>query len=270
MLIEFPTKFNSSQRLSEDDFIEIIEYGIPQSWRAKMVEQSFIPVQHMLAEIIEFCEKMEYAEEMISTPNSNKNNSYQGKTGQNAEADPSGGDSNTGSLKNAKPSQGSVKRRRERHQSYAESNGGDGCCLHANATDHMTGECRVLLAQAKRMRAVWDAQPRENLVKRQKTNNNNSKQGNGNQRTYKKTSNGDFHTLLNQAERIKDSLERAIRQQETSSGKRKTREFEDERNDEDFSEHQDSDNFVFELDQQSLSDNEHMMSHDLSDDQSHE
>jgi len=55
-----------------------------------------------------------------------------------------------------------------------------------------------------------------------------------------------------------------------SSGKRKTREFEDERNDEDFSEHQDSDNFVFELDQQSLSDNEHMTSHDLSDDQSHE
>ena len=34
MLIELPTKFNSSQRLSEDDFIEIIEYGIPQSWRA--------------------------------------------------------------------------------------------------------------------------------------------------------------------------------------------------------------------------------------------
>ena len=134
----------------------------------------------------------------------------------------------------------------------------------------MTGECRVLLAQAKRMRAVWDAQPRENSAKRQKTNNNNSKQGNGNPRTYKKTSNGDFHTLLNQAERIKDSLERAIHQQETSSGKRQTREFEDERNDEDFSEHQDSDNFVFELDQQSLCDNEHMTSHDLSDDQSHE
>ena len=36
-----------------------------------------------------------------------KNNSYQGKSGQNAEADPSGGDLHTGSLQNAKPSPGS-------------------------------------------------------------------------------------------------------------------------------------------------------------------
>lgn len=271
MLLEFPPKFNETQKLSEDDFIEVIEYGIPQSWRAKMVEQGFIPIQHTLAEIIEFCEKMEYAEEMVGTPNKTKNNSYQGKSGQNAEADPSGGDHYTGSLQNAKPSPGSSRKRRERHTSYAESNGGDGCCLHENATDHTTGECRVLLAQAKRMRAVWDAQPREqNSAKRQKTNNNNYSKGNGNKGTYQKKNNGDFHTLLNQTKRIQDSLERAIRQQETSSGKRKTRDFEDERKDEDFSDHQDSDNFVFELDQLSLSDNEHMTSQDLSDDQSHE
>ena len=106
MLVEFPPNFSETQKLSEEDFIEIIEYGIPQSWRAKMVEQGFIPIQHYLAEIIEFCEKMEYAEEMIGTPNKTKNNSYPGRTGQNVEADPSGGDSHMGSLLNAKPSQG--------------------------------------------------------------------------------------------------------------------------------------------------------------------
>ena len=94
--------------------------------------------------------------------------------------------------------------------------------------------------QAKRMRAIWDTQPREQKsAKRQKTNNNNYSKGNGNKGTYQKKNNGDFHTLLNQTKRIQDSLERVIRQQETSSGKRKTRDFEDERKDEDFSDHQD-------------------------------
>ena len=219
MLVEFPPKFNESQKLTEEDFIELIEYGIPQSWRAKMVEQGFIPIQHTLAEIVEFCEKMEYAEEMIGTPNKPKNNSFERTKGQNAEADPSGGDFNAGSLMNAKPSQGGGRKRRERHISYAESNGFDGCCLHINATDHTTSECRVLLAQAKRMRAVWEAQPREqHSAKRQKTYNNNNN-NNKNKGAYQQKHNGDFHTLLNQVERVKDSLKRAIQQQETTSGK---------------------------------------------------
>jgi hypothetical protein len=111
MLVEFPPKFNETQKLTEEDFIELIEYGIPQSWRAKMVEQGFIPIQHTLAEIVEFCEKMEYAEEMIGTPNKLKNNSFERTKGQNAEADPSGGDFNAGSLMNAKPSQGGGRKK---------------------------------------------------------------------------------------------------------------------------------------------------------------
>jgi hypothetical protein len=60
----------------------------------------------------------------------------------------------------------------------------------------MTGKCHVLLAQAKRMRAVWDAQPREqHLAKRQKMNNNNNKNNNYNYNKggYQKN-NGDFYT----------------------------------------------------------------------------
>ena len=101
-----------------------------------MVEQGFILIQHTLAEIIQFCEKMEYAKEMVGTPNKTKNNSYKGKSGQNTKADPSGGDLHTGSLQNAKPSPESSRKRWERHTSYVESNGGNGCCLHENAMDH--------------------------------------------------------------------------------------------------------------------------------------
>jgi uncharacterized protein YpuA (DUF1002 family) len=83
------------------------------------------------------------------------------------------------------------------------------------------------------MRAVWDAQPKEqHSAKRQKTNNNNNH--NNNKGGYQKKNNGDFHTLLDQVERVKDSLERAIQQQETTSGKRKERDFANERKDEEF------------------------------------
>jgi hypothetical protein len=121
------------------------------------------------------------------------------------------------------------------------------------------------------MRAVWEAQPREqHSAKRQKTYNNNNN-NNKNKGAYQQKHNGDFHTLLNQVERVKDSLKRAIQQQETTSGKRKKRDFDDEQNDEKFLDPRDTDNFVCELDQLSISDDDDQMtSQDLSDKKSHE
>ena len=57
MLSEFPPAFSKIQRISDKDFVEVIEYGIPYSWRAKMAEQGFVPVNHTLTEIVEFCNK---------------------------------------------------------------------------------------------------------------------------------------------------------------------------------------------------------------------
>jgi hypothetical protein len=125
------------------------------------------------------------------------------------------------------------------------------------------------------MRAVWEAQPREqHSAKRQKTNNNNNNNNNNNKGGYQKN-NGDFHTLLDQVERVKDSLERAIQQQQTTTGKRKSRDekqeiFDDERCDEKFLDRLDTDTLVCELDQLSISDDDQMTSQDLSDTKSHE
>jgi hypothetical protein len=55
-----------------------------------MAEHGFIPVNHTLTEIIEFCNKMEYAEQMTGINNSQKNQ----KTGQHAEADSESGEKN--------------------------------------------------------------------------------------------------------------------------------------------------------------------------------
>jgi hypothetical protein len=252
MLSEFPQAFSKIQRISDEDFVEVIEYGIPYSWRAKMAEQGFVPVNHTLTEIVEFCNKMEYAEEMTGINNS-QNNQNNRKTGQHAEADSESGDTYTGAILHAKAPQGVRKKRRERHTSFLESNGSDGCALHQKATDHTTGKCRVLLGQAKKMRAAWDAQPRDKNFQRQKTYNNDKLGGNQN-----KKYNGDFHTLLGKIEQVKESVDKALRQQRTINGKRKIRdetqeEYEEEETNGNFNS---DDNFVCELDQLSLSEDD--------------
>jgi hypothetical protein len=97
MLSEFPPTFSNIQMISDEDFVEAIEYGIPHSSGTKMAEQGFVPVNHTLTEIVEFCNKMEYAEEMTSNNNSQNNQNKQ-KTGQHAKADSASGDTLTGAV----------------------------------------------------------------------------------------------------------------------------------------------------------------------------
>ena len=205
MLSEFPPAFSKIQRFSDEDFVEVVEYGIPHSWRTKMAEHGFVPVNHSIAEIIKFCNKMEYAEEMTGRNNS-QNNQNNRKTGQHAKANSASGETLTGALLHVKTPQRVSKKRWEHHTSFAESNGSNQCALHQKVTDHTMGECCVLLGQAKKMRALWDAQPKDkNSNKRQKIYNND-KYG-GNQNTI---FNGDFHTLLGKIEQVKESVDKAL------------------------------------------------------------
>jgi hypothetical protein len=141
MLSEFPPSFSNTQKISDEDFVEVIECGIPHSWRAKMAEQGFVPVNHdTLTEIIEFCNKMEHAEEMTGINNSQSNR----KIGQHAKADSASGNTHTSAILHVKAPLGVSKKRQEHHTSFLESNGSDGCALCIKATDHTTGECHVL------------------------------------------------------------------------------------------------------------------------------
>ena len=55
MLAEFPPAYSGEQKIHINDFIKIVEYGIPQKWKAEMVRQSYVPTDHHLAEFMEFC-----------------------------------------------------------------------------------------------------------------------------------------------------------------------------------------------------------------------
>ena len=72
MLPEFPPDFDESQKLRPEDVIDILEYGIPTKWKAKMVETGFIPADHSPTEFVEFCERLESAEQMLGLTSVNK------------------------------------------------------------------------------------------------------------------------------------------------------------------------------------------------------
>ena len=70
------------------------------------------------------------------------------------------------------------------------------------------------------MKRSWsDNKKQQEPKKKSKSNNYNSNKG-GNQ----KGNAGDLHALMEQAEKIKESLEKALKQQETKSGKCKCQE----------------------------------------------
>jgi hypothetical protein len=169
MLVEFPPNFNNEQKIPEDELKDIVEFGVPNAWRTIWVQHDFQPMQKNMAEIVDFCERIEYAEQIEDAVKGSKN-----QKGPSAEADRNGGDSKKGALAQASKSssQGrgnNNKKRKAKHTSYADSDGRDGCALHAYATDHTTTECRVIMSQIGKMRAQWEANPRQQTGnKRQK------------------------------------------------------------------------------------------------------
>ena len=55
--------FNVNMRFSDDELLDIILYGIPKSWQREMDRQGIDPIALPLAELVQFFEQIESAEE---------------------------------------------------------------------------------------------------------------------------------------------------------------------------------------------------------------
>ena len=55
--------FTNTQGLSNDELIDIILYGIPKSWVTKMDEHDFDPIASTIDQVVNFCERLESAED---------------------------------------------------------------------------------------------------------------------------------------------------------------------------------------------------------------
>ena len=130
-LPQFPP-FEENHKLSVEEIMEIAEYATPNQWQKAMVLHGFDPSEHTPAEFVEFCERLEFAEVDTYAKLDNKNNFKK----------------NDGMLKTS-----NQKRKIDYSEKYCEYHGVKG---------HSTGECKVVLAQAKKMRANWESRSNPN------------------------------------------------------------------------------------------------------------
>ena len=71
-LVMLPPFTGAAQSLTPDELIDIVTYGIPKSWTRKMDEHDFDPITKGLSELINFCERMEAAEDFEQNANASK------------------------------------------------------------------------------------------------------------------------------------------------------------------------------------------------------
>lgn len=58
--------YADNQNFSEDELIDIVLFGTPRVWQVEMERQGFDPLEHTLAEIVDFMERIESTEELTS------------------------------------------------------------------------------------------------------------------------------------------------------------------------------------------------------------
>jgi hypothetical protein len=104
-----------TQSLSQDELMDIILFGIPKSWITEMDKQDFDPFSKTIERVVDFCERMESAENF--TPVAMK-----------------------------KPSTGSPakKTKYQKSQGKSSSGNGDKWCEYHESNTHNTSDCTVL------------------------------------------------------------------------------------------------------------------------------
>jgi len=61
MLVHFPTA-DQDRRLPNNKMLDLLEFGMPSSWQKAMILQDFDPIDHTMAELVSFCERLELTE----------------------------------------------------------------------------------------------------------------------------------------------------------------------------------------------------------------
>jgi hypothetical protein len=143
----FPTKPGepAAMVLPEDEIMDILTYGIPNSWYKRIIELNFDTNASTPNEFIELCERISYGE--------SNNEGLMTKTKQEA------------GEKGAKGQPSSGKGNFTKNHTF-DPKGQKYCPLH-KTNNHDAKECKVILAQVKRMTATYEAGGATNM-KRQK------------------------------------------------------------------------------------------------------
>ena len=126
-LPQFPP-FAKENKLPQEEVMEIAEFATPSVWQKAMVLHRFDLSEHTPSEFVEFCERLKYAK-VGTYKTESKTNSKNG---------------NDGTSWASKTFNKNPKRKLNEEK----------FCEYHQVHEHDTGECKVVLAQAKRMRAT--------------------------------------------------------------------------------------------------------------------
>jgi hypothetical protein len=107
--------FAATNSLTDAEMIDIVLYGMPNSWEQEMAKQGHDPLVMTLGMVTEFCERLETAEDFDKKPKAE--------------------------VKNQKSS----KKKKTSH--HGSSDGDKYCLIHGNNPTHDSNSCRVLKAQ---------------------------------------------------------------------------------------------------------------------------
>jgi len=230
MLEEFPPDYSKEQMLRPEDTMEVLEYGIPNKWKAEMIKAGFVPASHTSTEFVEFCERQESSEQMLGS-NINKTANTQEQKGSMPKVTPEGTENNSGSHKlNAKTSK-TRSNPQTRCRTFVESNGNDGCALHVNSTTHRSNACKVLLAQAESMR-------KQAAAKFDQYKNKGGKP---------KSNSGDIHALMAQVSTMNKKLAKALKNKTPQTNKKRKRD--DSDSEQESAKNLNTDSFTLELEE---------------------
>jgi len=130
--------FGVNQKLSEDELKEHAEFSIPVAWHKQMILHGFNPVDHTLIDFIEFCERLEFAEDISESTHK--------QAGQRANGGQTDRTYRKGSQENAN--------KRQRRYYDTPRDGKYYCDYHKKQNSHTTDQCKVIKAQAERMAAA--------------------------------------------------------------------------------------------------------------------
>ena len=67
-LERFPTAFNAVQKINDDEVVDIIEFGTTNKWQSEMVHLGYDSVVANSQELVEFCEHLEFDEDLNQKP----------------------------------------------------------------------------------------------------------------------------------------------------------------------------------------------------------
>ena len=126
------------QKLPDEELVDLLEFGVPNSWQKAMILRDFDPLQNMVQDCVQFCKRLEQVDSTEGTNQSSQN-----------------------SQKNKNKSTGRTGKRSRDHDNSDSGKKHKLCLLHGDNCGHSTDDCFALKAQPKRMKQTYETQAPE-------------------------------------------------------------------------------------------------------------